>query len=412
MTKSLIFSALDKSDTQLLSSTILAGEVGLKQEDFIAKHISQMSRKGMQGFILFNAIILLWLMCRMLYITLVGQVSFDIIMLGTRYHGYIIAAMLMVFIIFMIFPQLSFCCRKNSIYMEKKFQRIFIFYTYFISMLWFVVFSYYQKQVFYDTAIIRSIQPALVVLIPISYIGAMLVLPCFSMIMLFCVVLKPMLDSYSRHPTMSIFSIVFLMMLMALVFYSVRRIIGFIAQIEFNNFKLTKKLIRSLNMDALLSVPNRQSFFSSVNNKLSRKREISDGAAILMIDVDHFKKYNDHYGHPAGDRCLQKVASCLQSCLREDIDIVGRYGGEEFIVFLDATDTSGAQIVAERIHQRLAKMGLRHEHSDTAPHVTLSIGIASWQFGKTLDLLCEQADKALYVAKGAGRNQHAVYGDD
>ncbi|MGL4458649.1 MAG: hypothetical protein ACRCUB_09705, partial [Plesiomonas shigelloides] len=87
MTKSLIFSALDKSDTQLLSSTILAGEVGLKQDDFIAKHISQMSRKGMQGFILFNAIILLWLMCRMLYITLVGQVSFDIIMLGTRYHG-------------------------------------------------------------------------------------------------------------------------------------------------------------------------------------------------------------------------------------------------------------------------------------------------------------------------------------
>ncbi len=135
------------------------------------------------------------------------------------------------------------------------------------------------------------------------------------------------------------------------------------------------------------------------------------GAAILMLDVDHFKQYNDHYGHPGGDRCLQQVAGCLQSSLREDIDMVGRYGGEEFVLFLDQVDAAGAQLIAERIRDNIALLALPHVRSATACYVTLSIGIAPWQPEATLESLCEQADQALYQAKRNGRNCHVLYAD-
>lgn len=416
MAQNRFFNALEKSDTSLISSTILSDEVSLQQEDFQVKHVTAMSRKGMQIFVASNVMILLVVLLRVIYVTAFDYAHFEsplfIGMFDFRYDRYIMVVMLLSYLLFMIYPSLCFGNKHSSTHTDKSFQRRFISYTYMFTMAWLAVLSYYQHQVIHDASMILSIHPALIVLIPISYIGAMLVIPHFSMMMLLCLVLNQMLGNHSVSIAMSTLVIGFLMSFIAMIFYAVRRAIGFIAKIEYNNFKLTKKLIHSLNMDTLLSIPNRQAFFSCVGNKLARKKESSEVAAVLMIDVDHFKKYNDRYGHPAGDRCLQKVAGCLQSCVREDIDIVGRYGGEEFIVFLDATDAAGAQIVAARIRQRLMTMGVRHEASETARHVTLSIGIAPWQFGKTLELLCEQADKALYEAKHAGRNQHVVHEEE
>lgn len=416
MAQNRFFNALEKSDTSLISSTILSDEVSLQQEDFQVKHVTAMSRKGMQIFVASNVMILLVVLLRVIYVTAFDYAHFEsqlfIGMFDFRYDRYIMVVMLLSYLLFMIYPSLCFGNKHSSTHTDKSFQRRFISYTYMFTMAWLAVLSYYQHQVIHDASVILSIHPALIVLIPISYIGAMLVIPHFSMMMLLCLVLNQMLGNHSVSIAMSTLVIGFLMSFIAMIFYAVRRAIGFIAKIEYNNFKLTKKLIHSLNMDTLLSIPNRQAFFSCVGNKLARKKESSEVAAVLMIDVDHFKKYNDRYGHPAGDRCLQKVAGCLQSCVREDIDIVGRYGGEEFIVFLDATDAAGAQIVAARIRQRLMTMGVRHEASETARHVTLSIGIAPWQFGKTLELLCEQADKALYEAKHAGRNQHVVHEEE
>lgn len=416
MAQNRFFNALEKSDTSLISSTILSDEVSLQQEDFQVKHVTAMSRKGMQIFVASNVMILLVVLLRVIYVTAFDYAHFEsplfIGMFDFRYDRYIMVVMLLSYFLFMIYPSLCFGNKHSSTHTDKSFQRRFISYTYMFTMAWLAVLSYYQHQVIHDASVILSIHPALIVLIPISYIGAMLVIPHFSMMMLLCLVLNQMLGNHSVSIAMSTLVIGFLMSFIAMIFYAVRRAIGFIAKIEYNNFKLTKKLIHSLNMDTLLSIPNRQAFFSCVGNKLARKKESSEVAAVLMIDVDHFKKYNDRYGHPAGDRCLQKVAGCLQSCVREDIDIVGRYGGEEFIVFLDATDAAGAQIVAARIRQRLMTMGVRHEASETARHVTLSIGIAPWQFGKTLELLCEQADKALYEAKHAGRNQHVVHEEE
>ena len=413
MAQNRFFNALEKSDTSLISSTILSDEVSLQQHDFLVKHITGMSRKGMQIFVASNLMILLVVLLRIIYVTALDYAHFEAPlftgMFDFHYDRYIMVAMLVSYSLFMVYPSLCFGNKHSSTHTDKAFQRCFITCTYVFTMVWLAVLSYYQHQVIHDATVILSIQPALIVLIPISYIGAILVIPHFSMVMLLCLVLNQMLGNHSVSIAMSILVIGFLMSFIALIFYAVRRAIGFIAQIEYNNFKLTKKLIHSLNMDALLSIPNRQAFFSCTGNKLARKKESSEAAAVLMIDVDHFKKYNDRYGHPAGDRCLQKVAGCLQSCVREDIDFVGRYGGEEFIVFLDATDADGAQRVATRIRERMMTMGLKHEASETASHVTLSIGIAPWQFGKTLEQLCEQADKALYAAKHAGRHQHVVY---
>ena len=128
-----------------------------------------------------------------------------------------------------------------------------------------------------------------------------------------------------------------------------------------------------------------------------------------MLDVDHFKKYNDHYGHQQGDLCLKSVAECLTASIRTDIDLLARYGGEEFIILLPDTPASKATVVAERIRARLQERALPHATSETSPHVTISIGIAQWHPHLSLPELCAQADQALYEAKRKGRDGYSCY---
>lgn len=129
-----------------------------------------------------------------------------------------------------------------------------------------------------------------------------------------------------------------------------------------------------------------------------------------MIDVDHFKLFNDHYGHPAGDACLKKVSQAIKSCIHRSSDIFGRYGGEEFVVLLPETDAKGAQRVAQAISEALEQLALRHDVSPTANHVTASIGGATClrTTGHDLEELIKNADRALYKAKRAGRNRSWV----
>ncbi|MFC3913893.1 GGDEF domain-containing protein [Pseudaeromonas sharmana] len=287
----------------------------------------------------------------------------------------------------------------------------FVSITFVTTLVWLIILALYHHQVIYSHSSLRSIMPALLVLIPLVYIGASLVIPYFSLSMLLCLVLNQLADDRAFSASWVLQGVMFmtLVLIVGSIFFMVRRGIHFIAEIEYNNFKLTEKLIHSMNIDMLLAIPNRQSFFSRISNKLLRKTEESPVACILMIDVDHFKKYNDHYGHPAGDLCLQKVAACLKECLRDDVDMVGRYGGEEFIAFLDDASAEGAVVVANRLMARMAELNLEHVKSPTASHVTLSIGIACWQPGASLEALCDLADQALYRAKRAGRNQYQVF---
>jgi diguanylate cyclase (GGDEF)-like protein len=122
---------------------------------------------------------------------------------------------------------------------------------------------------------------------------------------------------------------------------------------------------------------------------------------VLMADVDHFKQYNDEFGHPAGDEVLKKVASILKECTRT-VDCVARYGGEEFAALLPETDMSGALEVAERMRSRVERAEF------PGRRITLSIGVAEFpRDGATTQKIVEVADAALYVAKREGRNQVA-----
>jgi diguanylate cyclase (GGDEF)-like protein len=130
-----------------------------------------------------------------------------------------------------------------------------------------------------------------------------------------------------------------------------------------------------------------------------------------MIDIDHFKKYNDTYGHSAGDNCLKAVASALSQCVIRNEDFVARYGGEEFAVILPNTDEKGAQVVAEKMLEKVRRCNIPHSASDIADCVTISIGgttdvINHLQHGSDY---IKAADKALYESKKNGRNRYTFF---
>jgi diguanylate cyclase (GGDEF)-like protein len=158
--------------------------------------------------------------------------------------------------------------------------------------------------------------------------------------------------------------------------------------------------------DALTGLANRRCFDQTLATEARRAQRDGSSLALLMIDIDYFKRFNDALGHVAGDACLQAVARVLDECVRRPSDLVARYGGEEFAVIMPATDIDGAAVVAQLIIERLQQANIVHPTSPVA-RVSLSIGIAAAR-GSRLDPahgLIESADQALYQAKTAGRNR-------
>lgn len=164
--------------------------------------------------------------------------------------------------------------------------------------------------------------------------------------------------------------------------------------------------------DPLLRIGNRRSMELALDRVHQLSRRHQRVYTVVLVDVDHFKKYNDGYGHAAGDRVLALVAQRLQSLMRGS-DAVYRYGGEEILVLLPETDLRGARSAAERLRAEIARIGLPHQGS---PHgvLTVSCGVASVVVGEGRDerwrCVVERADAALYRAKAAGRNRAEVEG--
>jgi diguanylate cyclase (GGDEF)-like protein len=131
--------------------------------------------------------------------------------------------------------------------------------------------------------------------------------------------------------------------------------------------------------------------------------------ALVLIDVDHFKSFNDQYGHQAGDDCLKRIAGALNSCGRRPGDLVARYGGEEFAILLPDTDRQGALARAEAARAAIGALMVPHSHCSTGRHVSISGGIAVRQPSSLMTSvqLIAAADVALYQAKANGRNQVA-----
>ncbi len=167
--------------------------------------------------------------------------------------------------------------------------------------------------------------------------------------------------------------------------------------------------------DALTGLPNRRSFGERLERerrRLVRERRGATGDAIAFVicDIDCFKRYNDRYGHSAGDACLRAVADAIAGALRRPTDLACRQGGEEFLVMLPGTDAEGGACVAENIRKAVEELGLPHEDSMAAPFVTLSLGVASMTCDEGFDsqALFARADAALYEAKSGGRNRVVV----
>jgi diguanylate cyclase (GGDEF)-like protein len=155
--------------------------------------------------------------------------------------------------------------------------------------------------------------------------------------------------------------------------------------------------------DPLTGLHNRRWMDEQLTFEIARCELRGPALCLMMIDIDHFKPYNDTYGHPAGDKVLQAVADIIRKALREN-DLAVRFGGEELMVILPGTDEPEALGVADRLHRTLAASTFPEVDGTPLPPVTVSIGIARWQMGDTAAQLIRRADQALYRAKGVGRN--------
>lgn len=160
--------------------------------------------------------------------------------------------------------------------------------------------------------------------------------------------------------------------------------------------------------DGLTGLANRRLFDNRLRHDWARTFRLHQPLSLLMVDVDHFKRFNDHHGHPAGDACLRRVAAALQAVVNREIDLVARYGGEEFVLLLPHTDADGAFQVACACLEAVDGSAIAHGDSPTAPHVTISVGLACSSdpsAGGSAERLLNAADAALLAAKNGGRHR-------
>jgi diguanylate cyclase (GGDEF)-like protein len=164
-----------------------------------------------------------------------------------------------------------------------------------------------------------------------------------------------------------------------------------------------------LSTDAMTGIANRRRFDTALEREWRRCRRAGAPVSLLMIDVDHFKAYNDYCGHPQGDACLRQLAHLLVDTVSRPGDIVARYGGEEFVVLMPEIGTAGALAVANKLAAALRHADIAHPRSPAGPRLTISIGAATVKnlSGEPASLV-EFADRLLYAAKAAGRNQVSV----
>lgn len=177
------------------------------------------------------------------------------------------------------------------------------------------------------------------------------------------------------------------------------------------SLKLKTDLLEELShIDGLTHIANRRHFDEFMSRELRRTQRSPQTTSVIMIDVDFFKAYNDHYGHGLGDECLIQVARTMQQVVKRPNDLLARYGGEEFAVILPETPAEGALQVAKELHQAVSDLNLKHEFSGVADHVTISAGVATRILSDEpqVQALLKQADAALYQAKRQGRNQVVV----
>jgi polar amino acid transport system substrate-binding protein len=171
--------------------------------------------------------------------------------------------------------------------------------------------------------------------------------------------------------------------------------------------KAEQILIEQSTTDNLSTLANRRLFDEFLGKEWRRSARYQSDFSIIMLDIDYFKSFNDHYGHPAGDNCIRKIGTAIKAIVKRPGDLAARYGGEEFSIILPSTDITGAMAIATQIKKSINALAIPHDQSEISDHVTVSIGIASAvaTANSRHQELLEQADQALYTAKREGRNR-------
>ena len=178
-------------------------------------------------------------------------------------------------------------------------------------------------------------------------------------------------------------------------------------EVEAELLAANEKLDLLAHRDGLTELLTRRAFDDALAREFARARRTAKPLSLLIIDVDWFKRFNDHYGHPAGDECLRVISRCIEATARRPGDAAARYGGEEFALILPETDARGAFIIAEKLKGKVRETALVHAASEKGT-VTVSIGVGTFEAaGAAMEIadLLRRADEALYGAKAAGRDR-------
>jgi diguanylate cyclase (GGDEF)-like protein/PAS domain S-box-containing protein len=194
---------------------------------------------------------------------------------------------------------------------------------------------------------------------------------------------------------------------------SVDSLVGFMFDIserkkaEDKIVQLQKELEVLSYQDSLTSLANRRLFDTIFQVEWAKARALGHPLSMILVDVDFFKRYNDHYGHVRGDECLRRVAKVLDEAASRSRDLCARFGGEEFVIVLPETDEAAALNVAERCRRMLAKEAIPHDQSDVGPSLTVSMGVATIVPGAhdDPDRFIDLVDRRLYLAKATGRDR-------
>ena len=175
--------------------------------------------------------------------------------------------------------------------------------------------------------------------------------------------------------------------------------------------RANEQLLRLSTTDGLTGIANRRMFDQTLQTEWQRCARSRDSLSLLMIDIDHFKRYNDHYGHQTGDECLRQVARILVLCAKRSGELVARYGGEEFAILLPGAEAAEALAIAQRCLQQMESAHIPHAASAVSQWLTVSIGVASIFASprESRATLLQQADSALYCVKKAGRARAEVF---
>lgn len=169
--------------------------------------------------------------------------------------------------------------------------------------------------------------------------------------------------------------------------------------------------LRALTLtDGLTGVANRRAFDETLETEWRRCGRAMVPVGLVMVDIDHFKLYNDEYGHQAGDECLRRVSGAMRRAAARPQDLVARYGGEEFALLLPHQDVAGAEFVARKLLEEVAQLAIPHAKSTAGPLVTVSMGVASTTPNEKIDPanLVKMADALLYRSKAEGRNRYSL----